>query len=87
MGIFQSDRFIGKLLRLPKAFIPRHKTVRILRGPLRGKRWLTATGPEGWWLGLSEQEKLKFVAGLVSDGKVFYDLGANIGLYTLLAST
>lgn len=60
--------------------------VRMLRGPLAGYRWLTGVGPEGWWLGLSEQEKLRFVADKIQSGGVFYDVGANVGLYSLLAA-
>ena len=86
MKILQADQVLGKLLRLPKTLIPRNKSVRILRGPLRGRHWLTGAGPEGWWLGLSEQDKLKFVSDIIRPGGVFYDIGANVGLYSMLAA-
>lgn len=86
MKFLQADHILGKILRLPKNLMPREKQVRILRGPLKGSRWLTGVGPEGWWLGLSEQEKLGFVASKVRKGGVFYDVGANVGLYSLLAA-
>lgn len=86
MKMLKADQFLGKILRLPKRLIPQNKAVRILRGPLRGKRWVTGSGPEGWWLGFSEQEKLSFVSSVIRPGEVFFDVGANVGLYSLLAS-
>jgi FkbM family methyltransferase len=85
--MLQADQLLGKILRLPKRFLPRNILVRILRGPLRGKKWITGAGPEGWWLGISEQEKLRFVSQVIGQGEVFFDVGANVGLYSLLAAT
>jgi FkbM family methyltransferase len=85
--MLRADQWMGKLLRLPRKLIPKEAPVRILRGPLRGFRWLTGTGPEGWWLGLSEQEKLRFVAKVIAKDSVFCDVGANVGLYAMLAAS
>jgi FkbM family methyltransferase len=60
--------------------------VRILQGRLRGYRWIASASTHGCWLGSYEMPKqAKFVATL-KDGWVVYDVGANVGFYTLLAS-
>jgi FkbM family methyltransferase len=40
----------------------------------------------GCWLGTYERQKQEFFARLVRPGSVVFDVGANVGLYTLLAS-
>jgi FkbM family methyltransferase len=49
-------------------------------------RWITGSGNHGCWLGSYEYEKQKAFSELVRRGDTVYDLGANVGFYTLLAS-
>jgi len=76
----------GYLLRLPLALIPRSAVVRIVQGPLRGYRWIVGAGPHGLWLGSYELRKQKRVIESLQKGSVVYDIGANVGIYTLLFS-
>ena len=78
---------IGKILRLPLRLVGPNTVVRVLRGPLRGKRWIAGSNVHGCWLGMYECTKLSRFAALLSAGDVVFDLGANVGLYTLLAAT
>lgn len=77
---------IGKLLRLPLRLVPRDLVVPILNGGLRGKRWISGSGDHGCWLGSYEYDKQRRFAKSLSAGEVVFDLGANVGFYTLLAS-
>lgn len=84
-GISDKSLF-GKILRLPLRLLPRNLEVRILQGTLRGKRWIVGSGNHGYWLGSYEFEKRRLVEKAIRSGSVVYDLGGNVGYYTLLAS-
>jgi FkbM family methyltransferase len=58
----------------------------ILQGPLRGRRWIVGSATHGCWLGSYEFETQRAFAGLVQRGDVVYDLGANVGFYSLLGA-
>jgi FkbM family methyltransferase len=63
----------------------------VLRGPLRGLWFIhhAASGPAGGasvHFGLSESRQTAWIASKLARGHVFYDIGANVGHYTLLAS-
>lgn len=77
---------IGKLLRLPLRLIPPEMSVPILQGPMRGKKWIVGSADHGCWLGSYEWEKQQEVQRFLKLGSVFYDIGANVGIYTLLAA-
>jgi FkbM family methyltransferase len=79
-----NSRFVGRVLRLPLRLVPREAEVRILQGPLRGKRWIAGSSDHGCWLGSYEATKQKTIASLVRRGMVCWDVGANVGFYTLL---
>src|SRR5204863_1439467 len=81
-----SGRFLGKILRLPLSLIPHDAEVRILRGPLRGKKWIKGAGPNAYWIGTYEVARLHALAKAAPQGAVVYDVGANVGIYSLLAS-
>jgi FkbM family methyltransferase len=77
---------LGKLIRLPLRAIPQDATVRILRGPLRGARWTAGASTHGCWLGTYEPAFQSFFFSVVPKGGVVWDVGANVGFYSLLAS-
>lgn len=82
-----SDRgVIGKILRKVLNILPKPKIVRILQGPLRGKRWIVSSGVSGYWLGTYESEHQKILEKVLKEGDVFFDVGAHVGIFTILAS-
>jgi FkbM family methyltransferase len=60
--------------------------VPILQGRLRGKRWTVGSGLHGYWLGSYELRKQKAIVQRLCRGDVFYDIGAHVGFYSLLAA-
>ena len=76
----------GTMLRAPLRLIPRNAVVPILRGPLRGKRWVAGSHRHACWLGIYEPELQELIKQRLRPGAVFFDIGANAGLYTLLAA-
>jgi FkbM family methyltransferase len=81
-----SGELLAKILRLPLSVIPREAQVRILRGPLRGMKWIKGSGPNAYWLGTYEVARVRAFANMVTQGAVVYDVGANAGIYSLLAT-
>lgn len=77
---------IGKAVRLPLRLIPADLNVRVLQGPLKGKRWVAGSTNHGCWLGSYEFHKQREIASAVRPGMVCFDIGANVGFYTLLLS-
>lgn len=78
---------VGKALRLPLRLLPGEMEIRIVQGPLRGYRWIVGSANHGCWLGSYEQTKQRLFASSVRPGMVIFDLGANVGFYSLLASS
>ena len=77
---------LGKAIRLPLRLVPDWMEVRIVQGPLRGKRWVAGSANHGCWLGSYEFGKQQEIAATVRPGMICYDIGANVGFYTLLFS-
>jgi FkbM family methyltransferase len=76
----------GRALRAPLAFIPKGMPVWILQGKLRGYRWISNASTHGCWLGSYEMPKQTRFAAALQRNQVVYDVGANVGFYSLLAS-
>jgi FkbM family methyltransferase len=81
-----SQTLFAKILRLPLSLIPRETEVRILRGPLRGKKWIVGAASHACWTGSYEVDRLSAFGDAIAPGATAYDVGANVGIYTLLAS-
>jgi FkbM family methyltransferase len=79
--------FLGRLLRAPLRMLPKGARVRILQGPLRGHRWIVGSASHGCWLGTYEKQKQQLFPSLARPGDVVFDVGANVGFYSLLAAT
>lgn len=79
-------RFLKKLIRLPLRFIPEGARVPMLLRTLRGKRWIARSGVNAFWMGTHDVGQRKAIEASVSQGDVFYDIGANVGFYSLLGS-
>ncbi|MEK6302303.1 MAG: FkbM family methyltransferase [Acidobacteriota bacterium] len=77
---------IGRMLRWPLKAMPKAAVIPIMSGPARGVRWVVGASIHGCWLGTYEKTKQKRFAAAVSRNDVVYDLGAQAGFYSLLAS-
>src|SRR5215475_6071597 len=77
---------LNSLLRMPLALLPHEAKVRIVRGPLRGKKWIVGAASHACWVGTYETKNLETFAAAIAPGASVYDVGANVGIYTLLAS-
>jgi FkbM family methyltransferase len=80
------DTPLGKIARRTLSLVPGDTVVRILRGTLRGKRWIIGSAIHRCWLGFYEYEKQEWISREVRPNSVFWDIGANVGFYSLLAS-
>jgi FkbM family methyltransferase len=78
--------FIGKLIRLPLRLIPKKMVLPILQGRLRGKKWIVGSGEHGYWLGSYEYQKRLAFEDIIQENTVLYDIGANVGYFSLLAA-
>ncbi|MFA7407800.1 MAG: FkbM family methyltransferase [Anaerolineaceae bacterium] len=78
--------FVGKLARLPLRLIPKRAVLPILQGQLRGKKWVVGAGNHSYWLGSYEMHKRQAFEREVKPGMVVFDIGANVGFYSLLAA-
>lgn len=81
-----NQSFLGRVLRLPLRLIPKRMVLPILQGRLRGKKWVVGAGEHGYWLGSYELAKRKAFEHIIKPGSVVYDIGANVGYFSLLAS-
>lgn len=78
--------FLGRLLRFPLRLIPKRAVLPILQGQLRGKKWLVGAGEHGYWLGSYEIHKRQAFENEIKPNMVVYDIGANVGFYSILAA-
>jgi len=81
-----NKNFLGILLRLPMQLIPKGTKVPILTTAARGKKWIIGSGANSQWLGISEVNKKNLFQKTIPQGSVVYDIGANVGIYTLLSA-
>jgi FkbM family methyltransferase len=86
LSVISHESLAGKVIRLPFKVIPAGAVVRVLRGPARGKRWISDSTARGFWLGRWELENQRRFAAHLRPGDVVYDIGAHVGLYTLISS-
>jgi FkbM family methyltransferase len=78
--------FWGRLLRLPLKLIPKKWAMPIMQGRLKGKKWIVGAGEHGYWLGSYEINKRMAFEREIPAGAVVYDIGANVGYFSLLAA-
>ena len=53
-----SDNYLlGHILRLPLKLIPPGIVIPVLRGRLRGKKWIVGSSNHGCWLGCYENKR------------------------------
>ncbi len=71
---------------MPLRLLPKGATVAVLQGPLRGARWTIGALNHGCWLGSFEIARQRAFVRLARAGDCVYDIGANVGFYSLLAA-
>ncbi len=81
-----NDAWYGKVIRWPLKLIPSSMVAPILQGPLRGKHWIVGSSVHGCWLGSYEIEKAQLMKQRIRPGSIVFDIGAQAGYHTLLAS-
>ena len=80
-----------KVFSFLSKFIPSGLPLIVLKGPLKGIKWIAGAG-EGSakglsvLLNLSEPEQFNTAKSLIPKTGICFDIGANVGLYTLLFS-
>jgi FkbM family methyltransferase len=62
------------------------RAVPVLTGPSRGNRIVVGAGDHAYWVGTFETWKQALIAANLAEGDVFYDLGAHVGFFTVLAA-
>jgi len=77
---------LGRMARWPLRLLPGDLVVPVLRGPLRGARWVVGAATHGCWLGTYEGAVHSAFVGEARRARVVYDVGANVGFYTLMAA-
>jgi FkbM family methyltransferase len=77
---------LGQLLRLPLKLIPKDYKIPVLQGKLKGKQWIVGSSNHGCWLGTYEYKKQQLFVKTIKKNKIVFDIGANVGFYTLLSS-
>jgi FkbM family methyltransferase len=80
--------FAGRILRFPLWLVPRSAVVPVLSGINRGRRWVAgASSTNSSWIGTYEQDHARALQRMVKPGAVAYDVGANVGYYSLALAT
>ena len=64
----------------------KEKSVPVMTGPLRGWQWLPRSGNHAYWLGRHEREYIDAFAQCIEPGDIVFDIGAQAGYFTLVAS-
>jgi FkbM family methyltransferase len=77
---------VSRVMRRALRAVPPGMRVRVVQGPLRGAKWIAGSSSAGCWLGSYETDVQALLTKLVPAGGVFYDVGANVGFFSLLAS-
>jgi FkbM family methyltransferase len=75
-----------KRLTAPLANLLRNKEVRIGSGVGKGLFINVASSAAAYALGTFKPELQSFLSSTVKEGSVFYDIGANVGFFSLLAA-
>ena len=81
-----ANTFLGNALRQCLSIIPKDLVVPVLQGPLKGMRWIVGAQNHGMWLGSYEVKKQIAISRMLKPGQIFYDIGANVGFFTLLGA-
>ena len=73
----------GNAARAVLRLLPKGLVVRVPVGPMRGMRWIPESAPNGAWLGRLERGQIEAFVSRIRGGDAVWDVGANVGLYTI----
>src|ERR1051326_9568863 len=82
----RSSSGVGKLARWLLSLLPETLVAPILMGEAQGNRWIVGSSRYACWLGSYEPDKQRLISQSIQPGTIFYDVGANVGFYSLLAA-
>ncbi len=85
-GAIRSDTRMGKVLRLPLRLIPQNAVLPVLQGPAKRLKIVVGSGIHGYWLGSWEANLQETLVNELHPGDVFYDVGAHVGFFSMIAS-
>lgn len=80
------DSVVGEILRLPLKVIPKDRYYPIILGPAKGLLWKPESSNWSCVLGSYETRKVDKFVEEVAGQRVIYDIGAQAGYYSLIAS-
>jgi FkbM family methyltransferase len=86
-GLEAGNALLTKLASAPLRLIPPMTAVPVLSGALKGRRWIAGSAIHRCWLGFYERDKQRLISREVTPNSIFWDIGANVGFYSLLGST
>jgi FkbM family methyltransferase len=73
---------------MPLRLIPKGTVVSVLSGVNRGCKWIVGSAStHSSWIGTFEAARASDLQKLIQPGTIAYDLGANVGYYTLALSS
>lgn len=64
----------------------KNKIVPVISGPLKGWKWLPPSGNHAYWLGKHERTYVNTFASYIKPGDTVFDIGAQAGYFSLVAS-
>lgn len=79
--------FLGRMARMPLHLVPRRAVLPVLAGINRGRWWVAGSYIAGCWLGTYEADYQAALRQVIAPGSIVYDVGANVGFFTLAFST
>jgi FkbM family methyltransferase len=77
---------LGAVVGQALGLVPRRLVVPVLRGPLRGMRWIAGAHDPWCWVGAYEPLVVAALTPHLTTDAVFWDLGAHVGYFSLLAA-
>ena len=78
--------FFSPLIKKVLKLLPDSFYFPVLSGALRGIKWIPKSANPGQVVGRYEPEQTAVLVELLRESKVFWDVGAHAGWYSLLAS-
>jgi FkbM family methyltransferase len=85
-SFLSADTVWGRIVRSPLKMLPANAALPILQGPMRGMKWIVGSQRHACWLGSYETCVQKIIMREVRPESTFYDVGANVGFYSLMAA-
>jgi FkbM family methyltransferase len=82
---------LRRLFRPLAKLVPEGMSVPIMAGPLKGQKWIVGAAAGGGKglsvvINQSERAQIGYASKIINPGDICFDIGANVGFYTLLFS-